>query len=305
MFRRLITLAAVALVVASGGAACGFDLGGGGKTTVVTSFYPLQFLAQRIGGDRVAVTNLVPPGTEPHDLELSPKQVGLLSDADLVMYLDGYQPAVDEAVDQNTDGSAFDLAGVEELEPGFVPVENGELAKESKGRDPHVWLDPDRFADLAKATAKRLGEVDGDGAETYDQRADILITQLDTLSQEYEIGLGACTRRTIVTTHNAFGYLAKRYQLEQLAITGLTPEAEPSPARLAEVAEIAKEKQITTVFFETLVSPKVAETLAKDIGAKTAVLDPIEGLKSGASSEDYFSTMRRNLTALRIALGCP
>lgn len=307
MFRKLVTLA-VATLLAAAGTACASDSegsdGGDGKLSVVAAFYPLQFVAEKVGGDAVEVTNLVPPGVESHDLELEPQQVGELSDADMVLYLGGFQPAVDEAVDQNAKDAAFDAAEVEPLEDGYVPLEEGELHEDEKGKDPHVWLDPVRFSAIATAAAEKLGEVDADNAEDYAQRADELGDELTKLDEEYRTGLANCTQKTIVVSHNSFGYLAKRYGLEQVPITGLTPEEEPSAARLAEVAKFAKDRQVTTIFFETLVSPKIAETLASDVGAKAAVLDPIEGLEADAQDGDYLSVMRENLSTLRSALGC-
>lgn len=269
--------------------------------TVVAGFYPLELLASRIGGDRVEVTSLAQPGAEPHDLELRPAQVASVTDADLVVHLKGFQPALDDAVAQEAPGRAFDAAAVQPLEQGFVPLEDGELHEDEAGQDPHVWLDPERYAAIATALADRLAEVDPAGADGYRSRVADLNAELTGLDTELAAGLARCTRKEIVTSHNAFGYLARAYGLQQVAITGLTPEDEPSPRRLAEVIELAREKGVTTVFFEQLVSPKVAESLAREIGATAAVLDPLE---SAPDTGDYLTTMRSNLTALRTALGC-
>lgn len=303
MLRRLLALTAAALVLAG----CGNQAAGqSGKRDVVVAFYPLQFVTERIGGDAVAVTNLAKPGAEPHDLELSPQQVGEISDAGLVVYLKGFQPQVDEAVAQQAGDRAFDVATVQPLQPetaGGHEHEGEEAHEEEGGLDPHVWLDPTRLAAIGDRLAERLAEVDPAGAEGFAQRAAALRTELDQLDQEYKTGLATCQRREIVTSHAAFGYLATRYDLEQVGITGLSPDAEPSAQRLAEVAEEAREHGATTIFFETLVSPKIAETIAREVGADTAVLDPIEGLQPG-STGDYLSVMRSNLAALRTALGC-
>ncbi|GAA0271803.1 metal ABC transporter substrate-binding protein [Cryptosporangium japonicum] len=274
-----------------------------GKLDVVAAFYPLQYVSQQVGGDRVSVTNLVEPGTEPHDLELSPKQVAEVTDADAVVYLRNFQPAVDDAVDGGAKDKSLDVATVEPLKEGYVPLEEGELHEDEKGKDPHVWLDPTRLAGIADAVAKKLGAIDPDHASEYTANAKALDTKLGTLDQEYKTGLASCQEKTIVVSHNAFGYLAARYGLTQVAITGLTPEEEPSAARLAEVANYAKQNGVKVIFFETLVSPKIAEALAAEVGAKAEVLDPIEGIEKN-SGDDYFSVMRTNLTTLRGALQC-
>jgi zinc transport system substrate-binding protein len=313
-----VVLAAVTAALAVGAlTACGDDTPDAGaapdKLDVVAAFYPLQFVAEKVGGDAVRVTNLAKPGAEPHDLELNADQVAQIVDAKVVVYLKGFQPAVDEAVEQQGGDRAFDVSTAVPLldardaghshegeEPGAEEHEEESAAGHT---DPHVWLDPTRLATIGEKVAERLGQADPDHAADYTARAAALRSDLDTLDKEYTAGLKTCQRREIVTSHSAFGYLADRYDLEQIGITGLTPEDEPSPQRLAEVATEAREHKATTIFFETLVSPKVAETIASEVGAKTAVLDPIEGLQPG-SSDDYFSVMRKNLAALEPALGC-
>ncbi|PWU50487.1 zinc ABC transporter substrate-binding protein [Micromonospora globispora] len=306
---RTLAAATAALLALGGLTACSEGRGADadpGRVDVVAAFYPLQFLAERIGGDAVTVTNLAKPGAEPHDLELNPAQVGQVSEAKLVVYLKGFQPAVDEAVDQNAGDRAFDVATVQPLRDAAASNhehEGGEAAheEESGGKDPHVWLDPTRLATIGDRLAERLGKADPDHAADYTARAEALHADLEKLDGEFAQGLKTCQRREIVTSHTAFGYLAERYHLEQVGITGLTPEAEPAPQRLAEVAKEAREHQATTIFFETLVSPKVAETVAREVGARTAVLDPIEG---APAEGDYLSAMRANLQTLRTALDC-
>lgn len=309
MSKRLLALLAPALLTVTTLGACAGGSGsvsadGGGRLDVVAAFYPLQYVAEQVGGDRVRVRNLVKPGAEPHDLELSPRQVAEISDADFAVYLRGFQPAVDEAIADHAADRSLDAATVQPLEDGFVPLEEGELHEDEKGKDPHVWLDPIRLAGIADAVARELGEADADHAAEFTANAKALRAELEKLDGEYRTGLANCAQKTIVVSHNAFGYLAKRYGLTQLAITGLTPESEPSPARLAEVATFARRNNVKTIFFETLVSPKIAETLAREVGAKAEVLDPIEGLEAG-SADDYVSVMRTNLTTLRNALACP
>ncbi|WP_422755045.1 metal ABC transporter substrate-binding protein [Micromonospora sp. WMMD708] len=301
--------AATALLALTGLTAC--STGGAGadpdRVDVVAAFYPLQFVAERVGGDAVTVTNLAKPGAEPHDLELNPRQVGQVSEAELVFYLKGFQPAVDEAVAQNAADRALDVTTVAPLRDATAGGHEHEgedgHEEESGGKDPHLWLDPTRLATVADRLAERLGTVDPDRAADYTTRARTLRGELEKLDTEYAAGLKTCQRREIVVSHAAFGYLAERYQLEQIGLTGLTPDTEPAPQRLAEVAREAREHRATTIFFETLVSPKVAETIAAEVGAKTAVLDPIEGLSADGGG-DYLSVMRTNLTTIRTALGC-
>jgi len=305
---RLLAAALTLVVLAGCGtraAASGFH---DGRLNVVTAFYPLEFLSERIGGPQVHVTDLTKPGAEPHDVELNPRQVGTIADAGLVAYLRGFQPAVDDAVAQEAKGRALDAGRVVPL----LPLADGTDGKPEpgadhpettgSGMDPHVWLDPVRFATIADQIGRRLGLADPAHAADYTARAGQMHAELTALNTEMAAGLRQCTRHEIVTSHSAFNYLATRYGLTQVGITGISPEAEPSPRRMGKIAQLARADGTTTIFFETLVSPKVAETVAREVGARTAVLDPLEGLtKPGA---DYFSVMRDNLAALRSALGC-
>ena len=256
---------------------------------VLASFYPLQFVAERVGGDRVEVDNLTKPGVEPHDLELAPQDVAAVSDADLVVYLGGFQPAVDDAVTQSGSQAAFDVA---------------ETAALDLPNDPHFWLDPSRLADVGDALAAQLGAVDPDGAAAYSANAERLRADLESLDTAFADGLATCDSRDIVTSHEAFGYLAQRYDLTQVGIAGLSPDVEPTAADLSDVAAFVESNQISTIFYETLVSPAIAETVASETGATTAVLDPIEGLAPDASGSNYLSVMGDNLASLRTGLGC-
>ena len=291
-----------------GGAAGGSD-----GVVVLASFYPLQYVAQQIGGDLVTVDNLTPPAAEPHDLELSPAQVREIGTADLVVYLSGFQTAVDEGVESRAPEhvvDAADAAGlVEHAEE--TEEEHAEHAEEGDDHDhgstdPHFWLDPSRLAAVGQAVADELAAVDPEHADEYAAGALQLGQRLDDLDQELADGLAACQGATLVTSHAAFGYLADRYALEQVGISQLDPEAEPSPARLREIGDVVKENGVTTLYSETLVSPKVTETLASDLGVKTAVLDPLEGLSEDATAagDDYVSVMRSNLAALEEGLVC-
>lgn len=296
--RRLLACltAALALGAVTACSSSGSPASSSDKIDVTTAFYPLAYVTQRIGGDAVAVTTLAQPGAEPHDLELTPQQIANVHDAKLVVYLGGFQPSVDTAVKAEAADTSFDVGGL-------VPRLEGTDEEGHAAKDPHIWLDPTRLATIADALAKRLGEADPAHAADYTTRAAALHKDLAELDMEYATGLKNCQRQAIVTSHEAFAYLADRYGLKQIGLAGLDPEVEPTPQRLAEVAAQAKNLGATTIFFETLVSPKVADTIAKEIGANTAVLDPIEGLEQG-STGDYISIMRTNLSTLREALGC-
>jgi zinc transport system substrate-binding protein len=314
MLRRLSPFAAAGVLALAAGACASEtsanDTDGPASVDLVAAFYPLEFVANRVGGDHASVTNLAPPGAEAHDLELTPSQVADLDQADLVAFVHGFQPAVDDAVEQYAGDASFDVtelvplltAGEAEEEHEEDEADDGH-GHEETGTDLHVWLDPDRLATIAGELAAALGERDPDHAAEYRTNADALGEELATLDTEYAEGLAECERREIVVSHAAFGYLTDRYDLEQIAITGLSPEDEPSPQQMEHVIEEAREHGATTIFFEVLVSPAVAERIADQVGAETAVLDPIEGLAPDGDG-DYFSIMRNNLAALRTALGC-
>lgn len=305
---RLALLPAAALLLA----ACGGDAPAAAPSSsteplrAVVALYPYAYVLERVGGDDVEVENLVPAGAEPHDLELSPQQVAAVNEADLVVYSRGFTPALDDAVDQQAADRAVDVLGLVEVRTA-EGEESDEHADEGDdhehaGEDPHVWLDPDRLTTIAAALADELAELSPDRAAAFRERADALGTDLADLDAQFRDGLASCERRAVVTSHDAFGYLTDRYDLEQVAVSGLSPEDEPSARRLAEVATTARERGVTTVFFEETVSPRVAEQLAREVGATAAVLSPLEGPPEDG---DYLTAMQANLAALRTALGCP
>jgi zinc transport system substrate-binding protein len=251
------------------------------------------------------VTGLTQPGAEPHDLELTPRQVGLIGTADLVLYEKGLQPAVDEAVAQSGNSAALDITAAVPLQDlGTGEVDHTEDEADHNTLDPHVWLDPLQMVTIAEAVAANLRESDPDGADTYTANTKALTSELTDLDAAFRTGLATCARQTFVTSHAAFGYLARRYDLTQVPISGLSPDAEPSPGRIAEVQRLAKATGVTTIFSETLVSPALAEAIAGDLGLRTDVLDPVEGITDASRGRDYLAVMRTNLTALRAANGC-
>ena len=288
-----------------------------GALTVSTSFYPIQYLAQAIGGEHVAVTSVTPTNVEPHDFELSPKDVTALSASSLVLYVSGFQPSLDDALAQVSGPTVVDLAGsVDLVHHDGVEEEHEEGATEAATEaatgaahdhgaaaalDPHFWLDPVRMQAAAKAVEAALAQADPAHADDYAANLDTLNATLTDLNTSYSTGLGHCERTTFVTSHAAFGYLADRYSLTQASISGVDPESEPSPAELAEVKKVVESTGTTTIFTEELVSPETAQAVAAETGAQTRVLSPIE---SAPESGDYAGVMRTNLEELRTALSC-
>lgn len=267
-----------------------------GRLEVVASFYPLAEAAERVGGELVSVRTLTPPGVEPHDLELTPDDLEAIVTADLVLYLGGgFQPAVEDAVEQ-AGGAVVDALEGQQTRPG-----DGELVA-----DPHVWLDPARYRKIVERIVEVLAGLAPEREEAFQENASAFGEELRALDAELRAGLSSCRTRTIVVSHGAFGYLADAYGLVEESIAGISPEAEPDPARLAELKDLVEREGITTIFAEELVSPAVAETLAREAGVRVEVLDPIEGLSSEriAAGEGYVSIMRENLQMLRRALGC-
>jgi len=302
---KLLRLSAVVLSLLLVATGCSSTASGGGtgKLNVVVAFYPLRYVVEQVGGDQVSVSNLTLPGAEPHDLELTAKQVASVGSADFVFYERGFQAAVDSAIDTQKPKRVLDGASIVPLRttPGFA----GEAVTPSTSAlDPHTWLDPQTMITYASAVAEQLSQARPDASVAFQQRADALVKQLTALDGEFSTGLASCRLKVFVTSHAAFGYLAERYGLQQVGIAGLTPDAEPTPARLAEVQKIAQQQGVTTIFSETLASPALADALAKDLGLKTDVLDPLEGITSQSRGTDYPSVMRSNLSALRTANGC-
>jgi zinc transport system substrate-binding protein len=260
-----------------------------GKNTVVAAFYPLAYAAQRVSPS-AKVENLTPPGAEPHDLELTPQAVARIEKAAVVLYLShGFQPAVSDAV-KSAGGRKVDILQ-------GLPLHSASGQEAGLSADPHVWLDPRLFQEIVRRIAPALPQP---------VHTAPLIADLGALDRDYRKGLAHCARKDIVTSHAAFGYLAQRYGLHQVPITGLTPESEPTPKQLTHVIQLVRRTHATTVFFERLVSPRLADTVAREVGAHTAVLDPIEGLTPSEQQhgETYLTLMRANLAALRKALAC-
>lgn len=314
---RAVVLASSALLagtVLSGCGALSDDGGAGNGRRIAAAFYPLQYVAERVAGEHFEVDNLTQAGQEPHDLELKVRQTAELTEAALVVFEHGFQPAVDAAVEENAEGDVLDVADVVDLQPfaeheGEDHEEEGHEDEAEEGHDehgdldPHFWQDPLLMAELGDEVAKRLTDLDSEHAEDFAANADALRADMEKLDRDFTEGLSNCARDIVVVNHDAFGYLA-RYGLHLEPISGFSPGAEPTPADLGDLQELIRQDNITTVFSETLVSPKTAETLAGDLGIRADVLDPIEGLTDETKGEDYVSLMRSNLQRLTRANDC-
>ena len=289
---------AAAVALTTVGTGCSAPAPFNGKPQIVASMYPFAYLATSIAGSHADVVTLVPPGTEPHDYELTPQQVASLRTASVVVYQAGVAAAIDQAVTEAAPAHVVETGSLIQL----LPAPTGE---NTYAFDPHTWLDPANMAVFAAAVARTIAEADPANATAYQAAADTLEAQLAALDTKYRDGLTGCQRTTFLTTHAAFDYMAKAYGLTQLAIAGVTPDDEPSPRRLGELAQQARALGLTTVFFETLVSPDYANTLANDLNLRTDVLDPIEAITKDSRGGDYIAIMQANLQALRKANDCP
>jgi zinc transport system substrate-binding protein len=285
----------------------------GNKLAVAASFYPLYYFASEIGGEKTEVRNLTPAGVEPHDYEPGARDIASLEESDLLIVNSaGFEPWFEKIKEDLLQNNVHIVEATENLtllegdEEHEEEHANEEASEEDHPRDPHVWLDPV----LAKEQVSNITEgyiaVDPQNTAYYKENEKQLISRLDELDQKFKQGLNNCQSNNIITTHIAFAYLAKRYGLNQVAIAGLSPDEEPSAARLAAVSDFARENNVEYIFFETLVSPKLAETIASEVGAETLVLDPLEGLSDDdmSSGKNYFTVMEDNLKNLQTALQC-
>lgn len=307
------------------------------KLSVYTSLYPYQFFAEQIGGGRVEVHNLVPPGAEPHEFEPTPKDVVKLDEADVFVYNGaGFERWIDQVLKAIDTSDMVIVKATEHVNLLSSPGEDGHSGKphgaagerpnvdgagahgnkakaepghtDERGNgpyDPHVWLDPVRAKDIARAIRDAFVRVDPEGKATYDENYRKLAEELDRLHAEYEAAVKQAPRKEIIVSHSAFGYLADRYGLKQIAISGLSPSDEPSQKELQEILALAKAHHAKYILFETLVSNKVAEVVREEIGAEALTLNPLEGLSKEdvAKGKDYFTVMRENLAVLKKALG--
>lgn len=347
MSRRLLALAATATTAATLLASCAggttgspgtsadpVDQGGDGDVArweIVTGLYPLQFATRMVVGEvsGVTITSLASPGAEAHDLELTPRQVGSITDSDLVVYLGGMQPSVDDAVASQAPAHSLDVAEVVDL---LTPEEHGHAHEEDEtedhaghdhegeegedhaghdhgghdhgGVDPHFWLDPQRYGAAGEAIAEELANFDPGNADTYRDNAKDFSAELTALDEEFATTLANCEHDTLVTTHEAFGYLAERYGFHQVGITGISAEAEASPARMAEITREVSALNVPAIYAESTLGGDLAEVIANETGTQVLVLDPIESITGDSAGSDYFGVMRANLAALSQGQGC-
>jgi zinc transport system substrate-binding protein len=272
-----------------------------GEHTVVTSFYPLYFIAERVAGRYNDVIDLTPPGVEPHEYELTVRQVAQIDEARVGFFERGVAPSIDQAMANDSPDHALDVTSVVPL---AAPVSGSGVESTSDDKDPHFWQDPTLMAEATRAFAATMVNADPRHAAYYRRQGAVLVRDLDRLDVEYSRTLAACRIRTIVVSHDAFEYVARRYHVDVVPIAGLEPDAEPSLQRLHDLTRLIRDRGVTTVFFETLASPALAESLAGDLGIRTAVLDPIEGLTSADPQATYLTLMRQNLAALAKAGEC-
>lgn len=289
---RLLTV--LVLLAACG---CASSAASDGRVQVLAAAYPFAWAVGQVGGPNVHVTDLVRAGAEPHDVELSPRQVGAFEQAGLIVYLRGFQPAVDDAIEVSPRRSRLDLTPVVDVQP----LSSDLTGDGESGVDPHVWVDPVRMAAIVTAVAERLVAADPPHAPSYQARAATTLTELRELDSVFRADLQGCRHPEVVTAHTAFAYLARRYGLQQVGVAGISPDAEPSPGRIAKVSRYARQHHVETVFFGSDIDPKLADTVAREVGAETAILDPVEGVRG---SDDYLSVMRRNAAALHDGLAC-
>lgn len=271
------------------------------RLKITTSFYPLFFFTKEIAREYADVTNLTPAGAEPHEYEPTPQDIVHLEESQLVIVNGDVEPWLVKVKEELAAKHITLVTTSEGLLSREVTEEDNHIVK-----DPHIWLSPRLAKQIVERVRDALSKQDPKHATDYEVRADGLLRQLEDLDAQFARGLQSCAQKRFVTSHSAFGYLAADYGLTQIGIAGLSPEAEPSPQALATIADFAKTHEIKYIFFETLVNPKLSNTLAREIGAQTLVLNPLEGLtdEEVARGKTYVSEMQQNLANLRLALAC-
>lgn len=273
-----------------------------GKIHVIASIYPLAYIASNIAGDAAVVTTLTPAGAEPHDFEPSPRDLVELERADLFLYNGGgLEPWITAWKRSKPTGSPVMIDMIAALNDLWEP-----LIVSRETFDPHVWLDPRLMEKEALFVRETLVRIDPLHKETYNRNTENLVLSLERLNKHFEADLRSCVRRDFITAHEAFAYLARAYHLNMIAIAGISPEEEPSPQNLAEIADLIQTKNIHFIFFETIASPRLAQTIAREVGGETLVLNPLESLSPSEVQlgEDYISVMTMNLFNLTKALEC-
>lgn len=299
--KRIIILAVMVCmcIVLGGCSRAGADSSGfeeKEKLSVVTTIYPMEDFVKQIGQDKVEIINLVPAGMEPHDFELSTKDMGLLETADVLVYNgSGMEHFIDKTIQTMTNESVIIVEASKDVE---------QIASEDGKTDPHTWLSIENAKVECEAICDALCKADSENETFYKDNLKAYEEKLDALYDEFKEGLKDCKKDTIVVAHEAFGYLCHEFSLNQEGIEGLMADSEPDSGRMKEIIELCKEEDIKVIFFEELVSPKVAQTIAAETGATTMVLNPIEGLtkEQEENNLDYIGLMKENLEALQVAL---
>lgn len=273
---------------------------GANKLSAVASFYPLYFFASEIGGNKLEVQNITPAGAEPHDYEPTSQEIAQIERSKLLILNGGVETWGNKIQDDLKEKRVPVVIAGEGLF-SLTSTENGQVTP-----DTHIWLSPPLAKIEAQRILSKLITIDPQNSAYFEQNAQNLENKLDQLDQIFQKSLSRCQKKEIITSHAAFGYLAKQYGLNQVPIAGLSPDSEPSPQQLAQIAQFARQHQVKYIFFESLVSPKLAQTLATEVGAQTLVLDPLEGLSNDdlRQGKNYFTKMEQNLNNLQIALEC-
>lgn len=275
---------------------------------IVTSFYPIYEIVHKVGGNNVTLTNLVPAGVEPHDYEPAPQDIISLNKADLVIYNGAGLESWSDKIIPDLQKSGVEIMNLSDLFLNDVIKNDPKKPDEEEylPYDPHFWMDPVNYQKEVQVVSQKLSELDPVHKAEYEQNAQNFLKQLQDLDIAYQNGLKNCKQNNFVTNHAAFAYLSNRYNLTMIPISGLSPDSEPSLKTMADLAGVIKQKNIQYILTESLVSPKIAETLANETGAKTLVLNPLEGLTNEEISQgkNYISVMQDNLKNLQAALEC-
>lgn len=296
----VVTLSIAVLSGCTTKTSIGKSSGNYSKISVYTSFYPMYDFAKKIGGDKINLTNLIPAGTEPHEWEPAPTDIANLENANVLIYNGAGMETWTDKVLKTLNNKK--LIAVEASKD--IKLLDNTDKDEDLQYDPHVWLNPMLAKKQTEAIKNAFVTADPSNKVYYEKNYTDIATKFDELDKEYKDAISKFTKKDIIVAHKAFGYISDAYGLRQVAIEGLNADSEPSPARMAEIMKFAKENNVKYIFFETLISPKVAEAIAKEAGAKTEALNPLEGLeeKDIQAGKDYFSVMRENLEALKKAL---
>ncbi len=278
--------------------------------TVYATFYPVFDFAKKIGGDRVDIKCMVPPGADPHSWEPSPRTLAEVQKAQVLVYNGaGMEPWIDRVLATLDTRSIIVVEathGLPLLRADAEPTDSHNHSAHHHGQtwDPHVWLDPVLAQGMARNIAAGLAAADPNGRELYEKNCSDLVQKLQELDRSYRSVLAKCQKRDIVVTHQAFGYMCKRYGLNQVALMGVSPESEPTPATMAEIIKFCRANRVTYVFMEKNSNPRLAQAIAAEAGARVLVLDPVGTLteEQYESGKDYFSIMYANLENLKQAL---